>query len=385
MALGSSFGQTFFISIFAAEIMAEFDLGPGAWGAIYAFGTSSAAAAMVWAGALADRVRARDLVTWVLCGLACACLLMAANRVWLLLPVTVFALRFLGQGMMSHVALTAISRWFQARRGRALAVATLGFALGEAFLPVAAVSARAWLDWRTLWVVAALAAVALIPVLRRLLARERRPGGAAEARQAAGLGGDHWTRARVLGTPLCLLLIPAFTLPGAFVTAFFFHQVALARELGLSHLTFVALFPLYTGVAVTATLASGWAIDRIGSLRLMPLYQVPLALGFAAMAAGDGALALGAMLVLMGIATGANATLPTAFLAEAFGTRHLGGIKAVALAAMVLGSALGPLATGIAMEAGFAFREQGPVLAAAILLGCAATGIAVARLRGGYV
>ncbi|MEX0310089.1 MAG: MFS transporter, partial [Tateyamaria sp.] len=35
LTLLSSFGQTFFISIFAAEIQAEFQLGHGAWGAIY--------------------------------------------------------------------------------------------------------------------------------------------------------------------------------------------------------------------------------------------------------------------------------------------------------------------------------------------------------------
>lgn len=38
MTLASSFGQTFFIAIFAGEIRAEFGLGHGAWGAIYTLG-----------------------------------------------------------------------------------------------------------------------------------------------------------------------------------------------------------------------------------------------------------------------------------------------------------------------------------------------------------
>ena len=57
----SGFGQTFFISIFAGEIRAEFGLSHGEWGAIYAMGTTASAVVMVWAGALADRFRARTL------------------------------------------------------------------------------------------------------------------------------------------------------------------------------------------------------------------------------------------------------------------------------------------------------------------------------------
>ena len=39
----SSFGQTFFISIFAGEIRAEFGLSHGQWGGAYSIGTTAAA------------------------------------------------------------------------------------------------------------------------------------------------------------------------------------------------------------------------------------------------------------------------------------------------------------------------------------------------------
>ena len=54
--------------------------------------------------------------------------------------------------------------------------------------------------------------------------------------------------------------------------------------------------------------------------------------------------------VFLGLASGANATLPNAFWAEFFGTKHLGSIKAAAAAAMVLGSAIGPAITGILLD-----------------------------------
>ena len=64
----SGFGQTFFISIFAGEIRAEFGLSHGEWGAIYALGTTASAIVMIWAGGLADGLRARVLGTAALYG-----------------------------------------------------------------------------------------------------------------------------------------------------------------------------------------------------------------------------------------------------------------------------------------------------------------------------
>ena len=384
MALGSSFGQTFFISVFAAGIMGDFDLTPGTWGAIYASGTTASAVVMLWAGGLADRFRTRVLLGWTLVGLATACLMMAVNTLWILLPVTVFLLRLFGQGMMTHLSRVSISRWFQARRGRALALSTLGFAVGEAMLPVAAVAAMTVLGWRDLWFMAAIACLAMIPVFRRLLRHERTPQGHAEDLQTTGLGGRDWRRAEVLRAPVLWLLVPSIMLPGAFATAFFFHQVQLAEDLGLSHLSFVALFPLYTALSVACTLASGWAIDRFGSLTLMPVYQLALAGCFTALASMDGTAAAMTALVLLGISTGANNTVPTTFLAEMFGTRFLGAIKAMAMALMVLGSALGPLVTGLAMDAGWTLEAQAGIIAAIVVAGCGATATSIYFARRRY-
>ena len=61
LALLSSFGQTFFISIFSGALRNEFDLTHAEWGATYALGTFSSAVVMVWAGGLSDQFRTRYL------------------------------------------------------------------------------------------------------------------------------------------------------------------------------------------------------------------------------------------------------------------------------------------------------------------------------------
>ena len=50
----SSFGQTFFISIFAGQIQSKFGLSHGEWGGIYALGTT--AAALLWFGPVFLRI-----------------------------------------------------------------------------------------------------------------------------------------------------------------------------------------------------------------------------------------------------------------------------------------------------------------------------------------
>lgn len=354
----SSFGQTYFISVFAGEIRAEFGLSHGDWGAIYAAGTMVSAAVMVWLGALTDIFRVRTLAVFVLTGLAAACLFMAALPVVWLLPVVIFLLRLCGQGMSSHVGTVAMARWFVATRGRALAIASLGFAAGEAFMPMIFVALLETVSWRALWVVSAVIVLAILPVLVRLLREERTPQSVARETASVGMGARHWARREVLRHWLFWVMVPAVLGPSAWGTAFFFQQVHLAEVKGWAHLELVALFPLYTGVGILSMMGSGWLIDRFGTGWLMPLAQLPVAFGFFILAGAEtlGLAAVG--IALLAVTFGAGATLPGAFWAEFYGTRHLGAIKALATAVMVLGSALGPGITGALIDRGIDFPQQ---------------------------
>ena len=375
----SSFGQTFFISIFAGEIRETFSLSHGQWGGLYMIGTSASAVVMIWAGSLTDHFRVRSLGPVILLGLACACVAMALNPYAALLPVVIFALRFFGQGMTSHIAVIAMARWFVAQRGRALAIAGLGFSIGEALLPLAFVSLMTVIDWHLLWIVGAGLCLLGGPLLFWLLGRERTPQSLAQSQSNTGMEGRHWRRAEALRHPLFWCMVPAVLGPSAFITAFFFHQVHLAGIKGWSHVEFVAFFPLYTGTSIAAMVAAGWALDRFGTPRLMPFYQLPLAAGFLTLAFSTTPLGLALAILCLGLATGANATLPNAFWAEFYGTAHIGAIKALATAVMVLGSAIGPGLTGLLIDLGLGLEKQFLGVAAFFVLTSALMGWSVRR------
>ncbi len=358
LSLLSSFGQTFFIAIFGGEIRDTYGLSNGDWGLIYMIGTGASALLMVFAGGLADRFRVRTLGVLVVLLLGCACLFMAFNTAAALLPLVIFALRFMGQGMTSHMSTVAMARWFVATRGRALAVAAFGFMLGEATLPLTMVWLKSIIDWRTLWFCFAGVCVIAALILHRLLRLERTPQSIAETAQSTGMQNRHWTRADALRHPLFWAMVPAVMSFSGFATAFWFHQAHFAEIKGWTHLALASVFPLGTMVLALSTIGYGWAIDRLGAVRLLPIYLLPLVLAFFlhwyAPSLGWTALAV----MLMGLAGGGQATLLNACWAELYGTKHIGSIKSAATALMVLGSAIGPGLSGWLIDNGVDFETQ---------------------------
>ena len=350
LTLISSFGQTYFISIFAGEIRAAFNLSHGDWGAIYGFGTFASAIVMIWSGGLTDVMRVRHLGPIVLATLAASCLFMAFNPWVALLPVVIFCLRFTGQGMSTHIAAVAMSRWFVANRGKALSVASLGFSVGEACYPILVVSLLLLFSWQSVWILAAGVTALAIPALLWLLAEERSPQSSATEGQSLGMGGRHWSRNQALRHPLFWFMIPALLGQSAFNTAFFFLQVHFAEIKGWEHLQLVAMFPVYTLVSIAAMILSGILLDKFDTARLIPYFQLPMIGAFLIFAFGQSLMAVLVGFIFLGLSSGANATLPNAFWAEFYGTKHLGSIKAAAAAVMVLGSAIGPAVTGVLLD-----------------------------------
>ncbi|MEO0821481.1 MAG: MFS transporter [Pseudomonadota bacterium] len=365
LTFGSSFGQTFFISLFAGGIRAEFGLSDGAWGGIYTLATLASAAVLVQLGRLADSVGLLTLTIGVGLGYLTAIALTAlAPTVWLL-GLGVFGLRLCGQGMMGHLAMTAIARWFAANRGRAVAVAVLGYPLGEALLPPVAVLVISAVGWRAGWGLAAgMLALLILPAIVLLLARGRRvPRGEGTESGAPGMDGRHWTRRAVLAHWSFWALMPGVLAPAFIGTVVFFHQVHVSEVRGWSLVAMAAGYPVYAGVSVAVSLLTGALVDRYGPVRLLPGYLLPMTVAIAALALEGGVGVWLAVLLGIGVSQGLVVTILGALWPTLYGTRHIGSVKAVAMAAMVVSTAIGPGITGLFIDLGYPLPVQGPAMA----------------------
>ncbi|MDH3262420.1 MAG: MFS transporter [Paracoccaceae bacterium] len=363
LTFASSFGQTWFISLFAGEIRAAYGLSDGEWGALYTVATLTSAALLLTRGSLADTVRLSRLAPLTALVFAAAAAAMAlAKSVWLL-GIAVFLLRFCGQGMFSHIAMTAMGRWFVATRGRAVAITGLGYSAGEALLPLPTVLLIGWIGWRGGWgLVAALIALVVAPLLVLLLAEDREPAGRAAGHGSAGLGGRHWRRPEVLRHWLFAALLPFLLTPGFIGTVIFFHQVHVAEVKGWSLAAMAPAYPAYAGVTVTAALAAGWAADRFGPDRLLPPLLIPMALSMLLLGSADSVWDWTLILAILGLTQGMQSAFWGAFLPHVYGTRHLGAVRALTVALMVVATAIGPGLTGLAIDLGVSFPEQGLAL-----------------------
>lgn len=371
MSFGSGFGQTYFISLFAGEIRAEFSLSHGEWSAYYASGTLASALLMILIGGLADRLPARRITMGVLVLFTLVCIAMAGlPDVWAL-PIVIFGLRFCGQGMMGLLAMVFAGRWFVASRGKVIALASGGFTLGESLLPVVFVALMAAIGWRASWLVAAASLVLLGAILALLIRRERQPQaetGKTGPRQT-GMNGQHWTRSMMLRNWVFWVAFPAFLMQPMIGTTLFFQQVHMAEIKGWALQDYAALIPIYAITSLTTIFAAGALADKIGVSRLLPVYLLPLCLCLLTFAFGTSLGHATLALVFLGLMQGAGGAISGLFWPEYYGTQHLGAVRSVATAAMVFASALGPLASGLGLDAGMTYETQLLIMAALAALG----------------
>ena len=349
----SSFGQTFFIAVFGGAIRAEFGLGHGSFGAAYSIATLASAVTLIWLGKLVDRMDTGKLTALVVLGLAAASLFMSFAAGIVTLAIAFYGLRLFGQGMSTHIAISTMAKRFAAARGRAISVATMGIAGSEVVMPPLAVLVLE-LGWRWGWRAFALVLVlAILPLLTGLLRRADRqpvvedatvgtpPPPVASRRQS-----------EVLRDWRFWLLLPGLLSSSILVTGIFFHHVHIVEAKGWSLGLFAATFTVYAIGAVVSSLSSGWLVDKLGARRPLIVFPLILAWGCLLLAVSDAFIAGILMMLLFGIVSGGQSTTTSALWAELYGTEHIGAIRSLAMAAMVMGSAVSPIIFGAVFDLG---------------------------------
>ena len=373
MSLWSSFGQTFFISLFSGEIRSDLGLTHGAFGSYYAIATTLSACTLFWLGKLADSVSVPRLSLMTIGGVCLAAIHFSSVSGVISLCFGIYLLRLSGQGMMYHVYSTAMGRRYQATRGRALAFTGFGMNIGEAIFPVLVILALGLLDWRLIWLVLPIFAFAsFAPFIPALCQRTQYQDGPGRDGPAEESGPDDTQidqpeirRHQVkTDTVFWAVIIWLMMIPGFIITGLFFHQIHIAQLKEVPLWVWSSNYVWYAFAAIGGAVLSGMMIDRFSAHKIASAAQTFLLAAIIMLYLADTPLWLAGFFMLFGASGGVMQPVINALLAERYGTRWLGEIKALASPLNVFSSALSPAVMGWMIDSGFGLDGLTLMLAA---------------------
>jgi MFS family permease len=378
----SSFGQTYFISASIAEWQAAFDLSHGEFGRLYMFATLASALCLPFLGRLVDIFPAHRMIAFVVPTLAVATLMAGFANSVLILVVAIFLLRLFGQGMMTHIALTATGRWFSAERGRAISLVVLGHQGGEATLPLAfSVIAIAY-GYQVGWFAGAAALLLVgLPFAFWAYHKPREPHTRNASIDKPARLVRSWTRTEVMRDPVFWVLLTGVLAPAFVGTTIFYHQNYMTTLNDWPPQLFAMSLLVLSISTVVFALITGGLVDRFGASAILPYFLLPLAASCIALAYSGPAYSLFGVMILLGISYGFSSTLFGSLWPEVYGTVYLGSIRAVTVSAAVFATAAGPGLTGTLIDRGVELPTQMLYIGAYCLLAAGAMSVASIVLR----
>ena len=372
LTFSSSIGQTFFISLFAGEIRSELNLSHGMFGTFYSAATLTSAIVFLWFGKFTDQFDLTMLGLIAFIALSLFSLMLANTNTFFLLFLSLFGLRFFGQGLLGHVAITAMACWFSKKRGQALSFAALGYSLGEAVLPMLVAFFFTLLTWREIWFAVFLCIILIFLPLLYWFGKCIKSRGVDNSKnnliEKKDISYVSWNRKQVLKDFRFYQIIPGLLASPFIITGVLFHQVHLVETKSWSLKMFASCYPLYALSATGIMLAAGWIVDRLSSVYLLRFYLLPLGLGLILLGITDKTYIAPIFMLLAGGTAGAATIVMGALWVELYGTDYLGSIRSMCFAIMVISTSIAPGLIGLLIDIGVTLETQLSILAIYIFI-----------------
>ena len=382
--IGSIFsipGQTMGFSVFTDVLIEELGLSRVQLSLAYCLGTVASGLTLPWLGRVLDRwgerrmavasVLATGLVLFYLanCGVISQALgqaLPAAAAAFIVIGLGFYMIRAAAQGVLSMTCRNAIGKWFDHRRGLALAISGVLVSFSYSFAPRG-------LDWLIdhygydgAWLRMGVVTIVIMAPIAWLLFRDtpeeaglEMDGGKVASAAAANPDMQihrEFTRGEALRDYSFWVFNLTFSFYGLYATAFTFHILSLASEYQFADERILSLFVPIAATSVLTNLVFGAINARLRLkwlLLVMNLGCLSATLGMLFLDKPGG---VPAYVIGNGIASGGFVSLTGIVFPRFYGRLHLGAISGVNMSAMVIASGLGPLAFGLCQQFSGSYR-----------------------------
>ena len=351
----SSFGQSFFLGIFNPNIRNELYISHGQFGSIYALATLASSFLLIWVGKKIDDINISKFALFVILLLSFSCFFFSRISSLILLFISIFLMRFSGQGLMSHTATTTISRYFTKSRGKALSTGWFGLSAAEFILPVLMIYLLSITDWRNIWVTISIIVIVFLPVVSHMLVKNIN----FESREITGdkefkeKDIKQWKRAEVIKDVKFYIICANMLAMPWIATGTFVYQSFILSSKNWGPYVIAQSFMAYSLLSVITLFISGFLIDKFTSRKLLIYMNIPLLLATIVIFYFKNPISSFVFLGLIGFSN----VLGSSTWAEIYGVKYIGSIKALTTALMVFSTAFGTALFGILIDLGFSIQQ----------------------------
>ena len=352
-----NFGQSFFISWFGASFQESLGLSATEYGTAYSIATLASGLLLMWLGAAIDRISLLWFVSFCALGLLAATIMLWQVSGLYGLVGSLFMLRFFGQGLLPHTAITTMTKEFTINRGKAISIAASGVPIGEILLPSLAVFLITTVGWQKSWLVVGLSVPLLyLPFALWLLAqgnhekyREDRCNDAVRSKLA---NLEEGSRRTLLSDHRFWLALPAILAAPFIITGLFIHQGFVLPQMGWTPLLFASCFIFYGTAHWLSSMYTGALVDRFSAVQLFKFFPLPMFVALLVTSVCSGNWVAYFLMALLGSSIGSSSPIISALWAEVYGTKHLGAIRALVASMAVISTAASPILFGFLIDRG---------------------------------
>lgn len=362
--IASAFALASTLSIFLKPLTAELGVSRGVFSLLRSGEGIIGALVAPFVGTLVDRHGGRWLIAIGTTIVAVGYFLLSHVETFTEFTFVRLSFVTLGDAMMgSMVVNIVIAQWFLRRRGRALALSSMGVGFAKVCMPVVAATLILWFGWRQTWVVFGFVTLVL-GVVPSLLFIRRSPeemglypdgaqgpidwnDGTTKRRRSTApelaLNEDVvWTRGEVIRTQAFWLLVITFGIASMGVTGLNLHVFSYVTDLGYPAVIAATVMSVIASMQLASPLVWGIVAEHI-DVRIAAMLRFVIqgiGLGLAILTANLFCLYAG--FFLYGIGLGGNMVLPEILWANYFGRRSLGTVRGLGLLISQVLAAIGP-------------------------------------------
>ncbi len=341
-------------------------------------------------GPLVDRYGGR----WLMTGGALAAgvgfiLLSQVSAFWQFLLVRWACIAVGGVLMCQMIVSVTISRWFVRKRGRAIAIASLGQGMSKVLIPIVTATLFIWVGWRSTWAIFGLLTLFLVVLPAALLMRPGpeemglKPDGidapsepatdtalkdGVRSRRRSALEETFWSRREIIGTRTFWIICFMYGMANVGIAGLNLHVFAYITDIGFSTLVAATTLTIIASTQMGSTLVWGYISERMdirhASMTMFLIQATGLLLAITAVHV----LALYAGFFLYGIGLGGSFVLQELIWATYFGRLSLGNVRGLGTLVTYTFGAAGAPFFGFVHDVTGSYRSSFFAFAAALVV-----------------